>query len=467
MRTPTKAARRARVALLAATLLAPLLLSGCGGEEAAAVKYHCPMHPTYSADQPGDCPICGMRLVPMEERTAATAPATAGERRVLFYRSPMDPTITSPVPAKDTMGMDFVPVYEDEAKATKSAVEGLGMVTVGEQGLRLAGVQSVTARRETLGRAVRTVGLVVPDERRVRHVHTKISGWIERLHANFIGQEVQRGQPLLALYSPELLATQEEFLRARETAARFAASQLPEVRRGGEELLAAARRRLELFDVPPSFIAELETSGRTQRTVTLLAPVSGFVTAKDVFEGQQVEPGMELYTITDLSRVWVEADFYEYEARALAVGQPANLSLPYDPGVRLAGRVTYVYPTLEPESRTLKVRLDFSNPDGTLRPGTFADVVARLEEREGIVVPDSAILDSGLRQIVFVERRTGLFEPREVHVASRAEGKALVLSGILEGERVAVRANFLLDSESRLRAAIEAMSAPEGGGGSR
>jgi RND family efflux transporter MFP subunit len=199
----------------------------------------------------------------------------------------------------------------------------------------------------------------------------------------------------------------------------------------------------------------------------LLAPVSGFVTAKDVFEGQQVEPGMELYTITDLSRVWVEADFYEYEARALAVGQQASLSLPYDPGVRLAGSVTYVYPTLDPESRTLKVRLEFPNPDGTLRLGMFADVVARLEEREGIVVPDSAILDSGLRQIVFVERRTGLFEPREVHVASRAEGKALVLSGILEGERVAVRANFLLDSESRLRAAIEAMSAPEGGGGSR
>jgi RND family efflux transporter MFP subunit len=321
-------------------------------------------------------------------------------------------------------------------------------------------VQSVVARRGTLGRSVRTVGLVVPDERRVRHVHTKIAGWIEKLYANFIGQEVRRGQPLLTIYSPELLATQEEFLRALEAAARFAGSQLPEVRKGGEELLTAARRRLELFDVPASFVAELEESRRPLRTVTLLAPVSGFVTTKDVFEGQQIEPGMELYTITDLAQVWVEADFYEYEAHALEVGQQATLFLPHDPHVRLAGNVTFVYPTLDPESRTLKMRLEFPNQDGRLRPGMFADVVAQLEKREGIVVPDSAILDSGLRQIVFVERQTGLFEPREVRVASRAEGQALVLSGVQEGERVAVRANFLLDSESRLRAAIQAMRSP-------
>lgn len=452
-----------RLLLAAALLLPAILLFACGGEEAAATRYHCPMHPTFVADQPGDCPICGMRLVPMEERTAAAAPAPRppDERRVLFYRSPMDPTVTSPVPAKDEMGMEYVPVYEDELRATGSAVEGRGTVTVGEQGLRLAGVQSVAARRETLGRSVRTVGLVVPDERRVRHVHTKISGWIEKLYANFTGQEVRRGQPMLTLYSPELLATQEEFLRARDAATRFAGSELPEVRKGGEDLLAAARRRLELFDVPASLVAEIEESGRPQRTVTLLAPVSGFVTSKDVFEGQQIEPGMELYTITDLSRVWVEAEFYEYEARALRVGQQANLFLPYDPDVRLTGEVTYVAPTLDAESRTLEVRLEFSNQDGHLRPGMFADVVAQLGMREGIVVPDSAILDSGLRQIVFVERQTGIYEPREVQVVTRSEGKALLAGGISEGERVAVRANFLLDSESRLRAAIAAMAGGE------
>jgi RND family efflux transporter MFP subunit len=294
----------------------------------------------------------------------------------------------------------------------------------------------------------------------VRHVHTKIAGWIEKLYANFTGQAVRRGQPMLTIYSPELLATQEEFLRARQAATRFAGSQIPEVRQGGEELLAAARRRLELFDVPASFVAEIEKSGQPRRTVTLLAPVSGFVTAKDVFEGQQVEPGMELYTITDLSQVWVEADFYEYEARALEVGQSATLLFPYDPNVQLAGRLTYIYPTLDPESRTLKVRLEFPNADGSLRPGMFADVVAQLEKREGIVVPDSAVLDSGLRQIAFVERQTGIFEPREVRVVTRSDGKALIASGIREGERVAVRANFLLDSESRLRAAIAAITGP-------
>lgn len=450
------------VSLLAALALA---LSGCGSEHEKDTRYHCPMHPTYISDKPGDCPICGMRLVTMEEKTAApgrqaVAPSAPGERRVLFYRSPMDPTVTSPVPAKDEMGMDYVAVYEDEVESSASGVEGFGTVSAAPQALRLAGIRTSIARSETLRRTVRTVGLVVADERRVRHVHTKISGWIETLHANFTGQLVRRGQPLLAIYSPELLASQEEFLRARGAAERFAVSELPEVRKGGEELLNSARRRLELFDVPAEFVAELERTGQPQRTVTLNAPVAGIVTSKMAFEGQQIEPGMELLTITDLSQVWVEADFYEYEARALAVGQQAQLFLPYDRHDHLGGSISFIYPTVDLASRTLKVRLEFANTDGGLRPGMYADVAVELEQQQGIVVPDSAVLDSGLRQIAFVQREGGVFEPREVHVGSRADGKALILSGIAEGEIVAVRANFLLDSESRLRAAIAAMSGP-------
>jgi len=405
------------VLLAVLLLMAPL---ACHRDVQKGQQYYCPMHPNYRSDKPGDCPICGMRLVPVEKQ-------------------------------------------EKEKPATLAS--SLAPVEATGEGIRLAGVQTAVAERRELTRTARGSGVVVPDETRVRRVQTKISGWVEKLYVNATGQAVRAGQPLLALYSPELLATQEELLRAREAAGRFSQSSLPEVRRGGEELLTAARRRLELLDVPPSTIARLEQTGVAQRTVTLTAPVSGYVTGKEIFEGQQVQPGMDLLTVTDLSRVWVEADFFEYESRDLRLGARASVSLPYDPGARLTGRVTFVYPTVDPQSRTLKARLEFPNPGLALKPGMYVDVTPDLGAQSGIVVPDSAVIDTGVRQVVFVQQG-GTFEPREVRIGSRANGKAVVLSGIAEGERVAVRANFLLDSESRLRAAIQALppAAPTGGG---
>jgi Cu(I)/Ag(I) efflux system membrane fusion protein len=323
-----------------------------------------------------------------------------------------------------------------------------------DEALHLAGVQTATAALSQFGGTIRTVGTVVPDETRVRHVHTKVSGWIEKLYVNFTGQMVHKGKAILSLYSPELLSSQQEFLRAREAADRFAKSDMPEVRQGGKDLLDAARRRLELFDVPVGFIDDLEKTGEARRTVTLLAPVTGFVTAKQVFEGHEVEPGMELFTVTDLSNVWIEADFYEYEVRDVRVGQEATLTLAYDPAVRFSGKVTYVYPTINPDSRTLKVRFEVPNRDLKLKPAMYVNVELALEAREGIVFTDSAVLDSGIRQIVFVETSAGHFEPREVRVAGRSDGNVLVESGVAAGEKVVTRANFLLDSESRLRAAI-------------
>lgn len=491
-------------------------LSGCGRSDDKGLKYHCPMHPTYVSDQPGDCPICGMRLVPIEQATAPAStpacvcplhhditsdtpercpkcgmemvpnaecgPACAGastgdpaikpqapgaaakERKLLFYRNPMDPSVTSPVPAKDPMGMDYVPVYDDAPKATIT-VKGLAPVEMSPQALRLAGVQTAEARREPIDKSVRTVGLVVPDERRIRHVHTKIAGWIEKLHVNFTGQVVRKGEPILAIYSPELLATEEEFLRVREAATRFSTSDMEEVRRGGDEMLAAARRRLQLFDVPTRFIDELERRGTPQRTVTLLAPVSGFVTAKSTFEGQQVEPGQELFTVTDISSVWIEADIYEFEAPLVRVGQGAVINFPYDPTYHLSGRVTYINPFLSPETRTLKARFEFPNPDFRLKPSMYADVELQVDAGEAVVVPDSAVMDTGTRQVLFVEHGAGRFEPREVRVGIRSSGRAQILEGLKEGETVVVHANFLLDSESRLRAAIAGTSAatPEHG----
>ncbi len=544
--------------VLAVALAVTVLLAACGGAARPGVRYQCPMHPTFISDKPGECPICGMRLVPIEEKTAPTtipayvcpmhpqetsdkpgrcpecgmrlvpagstgeyprqhktyacpmhpefvtddpdercpicgmkvvetamrtrqtalptpavttpptappaaaAGAPAVARSVLFYRNPMNPSVTSPVPMKDEMGMDYVPVYADEAGQQPSAsVPGLAPVQLSEEGIRLAGVQTVAAVEESLARTIRTVGTVTADETRIQHFHTRVTGWVETLYVNFTGQFVEAGQPVLSIYSPELLASQEEFLRARETAGRFAASDLPEVRKGGEELLAAARRRLRLFDVPEGFIEELERTGQPQRAVTLVAHTSGYVTSKGIFHGQQVDPSMmDLFTITDLSHVWIDADFYEYEASLLRLGQEARLTLTYDPAVRLSGRIAYIYPTLNPETRTIKVRFDFANPGLKLKPGMFANVELNTGGARGVVIPDSAIIDTGERQVVFVSLGGGRFDPRQVRVGVRSEGQALIVSGVATGEQVVVKANFLLDSESQLRAALAGVTSP-------
>ncbi len=391
----------------------------------AAEKYTCPMHPEIVTGHPGDCPICGMKLVPLAiggEASGKTAPSAANKADDFF----------------------------NDLKTPAERVASM----VGSEVLRAAGVQTAPASEEELRHVVRAAGLVTADETRIRQVRTKIEGWVESLAVNFTGQVVTAGQPLLTIYSPTLLTSQEEFLQSKETAAKFNNSSDLGLRKLGQQMFDAARRRLELFDVPPSFVAELEKSGQIRRAVTLNAPVAGFVTGKTIFEGQQIAPGQELFTITDLSRVWIEANFYEYEAREVKLGQEGSLTLPSAPGLKLQGKVTYVYPVLTPESRTVKVRFEFANQDLALKPGMYADVSVALATGPGVVIPDSAVMDTGARQIVFVELEAGTFEPREVITGIHGQGKVQILSGVKSGEAVVVKANFLLDSESRLRASV-------------
>ena len=404
--------------------------------------------------------------------TQQSSSAKPGERKILFYRNPMNPVITSPVPAKDEMGMDYIPVYSDEGTAPKKTLEeevddffaedsspkeipGLAPVTLSPQEIQVAGVVTAAAVSEPFQSIIRTVGQVIPDETRVRRVQTKIEGWVEKLYVNYTGQSVKQGDPLLSVYSPDLLSGQEEFLQAKASASKMLSASDPETRKTGEMLLKAARGRLELFDVPEVFIQDLLKIGKMQRAVTLTVPFSGFVIAKDVLEGQKIDPGMSLLTIADLSTVWVEADFYEYEAEAVKTGLGARLSSPYAPGVTLQGEVSYVYPFLNAESRTLKARMEFSNEKLQLRPGMFVDVNLEIDLGESVVIPDSAVMDSGTRKVVFVDKGSGRFEPREIQAGARSAGRAQILSGIKPGERVAVKANFLLDSESRLQAIIQ------------
>ena len=478
-RRPWKYALAAGILLLAGGI-AYLYLSGCrfglgGADNTAAAqaqgaKYTCGMHPFILSDKPGDCPICGMKLTKIESsptpggtagaKSAPVGQPSGGERKILFYRSPMNPDVTSKTPAKDEMGMDFVPVYEDEAKGGggRNLPEGYAAVQVGMERAQLAGIQSATAVREEISRPVRAVGIVVPDERRVRRVQAKIDGWIEKLHTNFTGQLVTKGQPLLEIYSPDLVAAQREYLLSKAGVDRMKDSPYEDARQMSSGLAQAARMRLKLFDVPESFIEELERTGKVRRTVTLDAPVSGYVTGKEIFEGTRISPGMDLLTVTDLSHVWIDADLYEYEAQSVRVGQTAVLDTVADPGKKLKGRVAYIYPTISPETRTLKVRFDFPNPGLRLKPQMYANVSLDLHSVTGVVIPDTALIETGVRVIAFVDAGNGSFEPREVKVGVRGNGKAQILSGVKAGDNVVVGANFLLDSESKLRAALTKMT---------
>ena len=337
-----------------------------------------------------------------------------------------------------------------------------GAVTISSERQQLIGVRTALVTRESVQRTVRTVGKVEYDETRVAHMHTKVSGWIETLHVDFTGKLVETGQPMLEIYSPQLVATQEEYLLALRAQDTLGASSYPEVANTTRSLLAATRRRLLLWDVTEEQIKELEERREPRTTLTLYSPIEGFVINKNAYEGQHVGPDSELFTIADLSEIWVTANVYESDLPYVREEQRATVTLSYLPGQTFRGVVDYVYPYLAGETRTATVRVVLPNPDVTFKPDMFANVELTARLGRSLIVPEDAVIDTGERQVVFLALDGGRFLPREVEVGLRFEGRLQILAGLEEGDRVVSGAAFLIDSESKLRSAMDGMSSMSG-----
>lgn len=348
--------------------------------------------------------------------------------------------------------------------ATKETakVAGRSGVMISSEKQQLIGLRTIRASRRVLNAAIRTVGRVEYDERAVAHVHTKVEGWIEKLYADFTGQWVSKGQPLLEIYSPELLAAQKEYLLALQTQRQLRniaeASELAIGAEDNSSLVAAARQKLLLWDLQPAQIDVLARTGMVRKTVTLYSPASGYVIEKKALSGMQVMPGMELYTLANLSSVWVHAQIYEYELPKVKLGQAASMRLSYLPGVSFSGRVNYIYPTLDPRTRTATVRIVFVNPQNRLKPEMHTEVTIEIGSgRQELAIPVDAVIDSGMRKLVFVTRGDGYFEPREIVTGGRVGDYYPVIKGLKDKEMVVAAANFLVDSESQLKAAAGTM----------
>ena len=391
------------VVLLVFAVGGTLLFSGCGRNAAGSIagkiaKYHCPMHPAVVSDKPGDCPICGMKLVPIDE--AKTVPDGA-------------------------------------------AVPGLATVSIMPEARQRMGLTLGTVEKRLLTRNIRTSARIVADETRLFRVTTKIDGWVDKLFVSTTGQTVKKGDPLLTVYSPQLVSAQQEYLGAVKSAG---------------YLKESARQRLQLWDVSDEQIDRLEKTGQVEKTLTLYAPANGFVTEKAVLAGQKIMPGEPLMVVADLSTVWGDADIYESDLPYIAVGMPMELTLPYWPGKTFNGKVSFVSPSLDRESRTLKIRLEIPNPESLLKLEMYGDATLSYSLGEKLTAPESAIMKTGERTYAFRDDGDGKLVPVEVKVGVRNDGYYEVLSGLNEGDRVVTAANFLVDSESSMHAALEALS---------
>jgi Cu(I)/Ag(I) efflux system membrane fusion protein/cobalt-zinc-cadmium efflux system membrane fusion protein len=423
----------------------------------------CGMHPQVVQDKPGNCPICGMRLVPVKDSTgmgtagmAADESAPSGsekaERKIRYWRAPMDPNYISDKPGKSPMGMDLIPVYEDERALQ-------GGVRVDPSFLQNFAVRTEVVERGSIPIEIRTVGILAHNPDALYSVNTKFAGWIEKSYFNNVGQHVHRGDLLLEIYSPELVTTQREYLAAIQYLERLSEAQAyPDAVERARALVESARERLRYWDVSDEQIQELEETRQPQRTIRIHSPASGVLAEKisQSLEGMKVEPGMALYHLADHARLWVEVELYEHQIRHLREGMTVRVEVEAFPGRVWRGRVVRFSPTVNPQTRTLRAFVEVDNKDQKLRPEMYANILIQPAAVSGAVkVPEQAILHSGTRNVVVVQKAAGLFEPREVELGSAGGGFQEVLRGLEAGETIVTSSQFLIDSESNLKAAIQ------------
>ena len=385
----------------------------------------------------------------VEMPAAISAPA---ERKILYYRNPMGLPDTSPVPKQDSMGMDYTPVYADEEVSNNQ-------VKISTDKVQKLGVKTEQVLSRKMVNTVRAVGQFQFNEQRLSTVTTKFEGYIEKLYVNTTGQPVKRGQPLMEVYSPELVSAQEEYLIAWH-GRQSLSNGTPESLAGVGQLAESALKRLRNWDISDAQLQRLKKDGKATRTLTMYSPANGVVLEKTAVQGMRFMPGEPLFKIADMSTIWLLADVFEQDIALVHVGQAVNISVNAYPGKELKGKIAYIYPTVTPETRTAKVRVELANPDGILKPDMYASIqlmsgpISGHDGASVLAVPDSAVIDSGTRQVVLVQLAEGLFEPREVKLGIRSDGYVAVAEGLSEGEDVVVRANFLIDAESNLKSAL-------------
>jgi len=379
--------------------------------------YYCPMHPQVQSDQSGTCPICNMDLIKKQPEQAP-----AGE---------MLPS---------------------------------GTVRIKPQMQQMIGVEYGEVTEKQMSKTILTVGRLAYDETKIARIQTRIEGWIEKVFVDFAGMLVKKGQPLFSVYSPELFSAQQELLIAKKTMEALAASEFKDLSANAESLYRSTKERLRLWNITDGEIRQIEAKGAPLRALTFNSPISGFVLTRNAYPGQRIAPDTELYSIADLTTIWVLADVFEYEVANIQLGQTATMTLASFPGETFTGSVSYIYPGLDGSSRTLKIRLQFPNPNFKLKPDMWANVSLKIDYGRQLAVPGSAVLDSGTEQIVFVALGDGYFEPRKIQLGAQVGNLYTVLGGLQRGERIVTSGNFLIDSESKLKAALSGMASPEHAG---
>lgn len=406
--------------------------------------YSCGMHPNIIESEPGTCPICGMNLTPIKSKNS-NSNNSSDKGKIMYWRAPMNPNEIYDSPGKSQMGMDLVPVYENEGGDE-------GVVTVDGSILQSMNVKMEFVKNRKSNSSIYTNGIVTTDERKEFIITTKLSGWVEKLYINYVGQKVNKGQKLVDIYSPELVAAQQELI----TALKFQESSSTKT---ANDLVQNAIRKLELLDIAKTEIDAIIKSKQTKKYIPLYAPSNGTVLVKEVVEGQKITPNKQLMAIADLSDLWIKADIYESELGAIKVGTDTEITFSYSPGKIYKGQITFIYPTVDPVTRTVPVRIDIQNKDAELKPAMFGNVKINVKGNgEMPSVPESAVIRSGKKNIVVLGLGEGKFKPIEVTLGNYSNGFYQVLKGLKLNDKIVTSGQFMLDSESSLRSAVKLFS---------